>query len=85
MTLNFLRISKMRIFPRAAVQAKSASQSNLMPPNTLPRKIGALMRYKDVIKRSYSEHLSLERNPRNLSLDNSKQYATEASFVWAIL
>jgi hypothetical protein len=34
-----------------------------MLPNTIPRKGGALMRYNDVIERSYIKHPSLGRSP----------------------
>jgi hypothetical protein len=46
----FLRLSIVRIFPRAANQAKKChSQRNLGPPNTLPRKINAIITDKDAL------------------------------------
>jgi hypothetical protein len=42
---------------------KRCSQWKIVPPNTLPREKGALMRYKDIIKKYDIKHPSLRRDP----------------------
>jgi hypothetical protein len=64
-----------RIFPRVAVQAKKIVLKGAFLLNTLPRKGGAITRYKDFIERSNVKLPPFERNPMELvftSLSNSK-------------
>jgi hypothetical protein len=51
-------LSVVRIFSKAAIQAKNASQRALIMPNTLPREEGAIMRYKDVERSNVQTSLS---------------------------
>jgi hypothetical protein len=49
----FLRLSKVRIFPCAAIQAKKSHfQGNLGPPNTFPGKMNILFGSKNLVERS---------------------------------
>jgi hypothetical protein len=55
-------LSMVRIFPRAADQAKNISHEDLIQPNTLPREKGTIMRNKTV-ERSNVKQPSLGRSP----------------------
>ena len=76
-TLCFLRLFMVRIFPRAAVQAKITSLKGTLSPSTPPRERGTLMKYDDVEERSNIKHPFLEGTQHNLSSPpylNLKEY-----------
>jgi hypothetical protein len=64
MIYRFLRLSMVRIFPRATLQAKNVVLMGHYAPNTLPRDRGDLMRYKDIIERSNTKNPFLGRHTR---------------------
>lgn len=75
MTCNFIRLFKVKIFPKATVQTKNTTlKRGLVSLNTLPRKRKDSMRATRMIKWSDLERLSFGRDPTFAILTTSTHF-----------